>query len=76
MRETWYVLEDGTFAAPADCTADKNGKLHKGGVAVAYRAPGVPRTSGVDPDKERAKGKDMKPATQKSGYKTREAKAE
>lgn len=57
MRETWFVLEDGTYADPNEVAPDKAGKLrHKSGVAVAMRGD-VPSTRSVDPDEERAKSK-------------------
>lgn len=50
MRATWYVLEDGNPANPAEC-ADLDGALtHSSGVKVAMRSPGVPRSRGVDLD--------------------------
>lgn len=78
MRETWYVLEDGTYADPAEVTPDKTGKLkNKAGVAVAMRGA-VPSTRSVDPDEERGKpkGKELKPGAPKPAYKTRESKAD
>lgn len=92
MRETWYVLEDGTMGDPAEMAPDKSGRLrHKNGVAVAMRGE-VPHTSGVDVEAERAKvrakvlseakaiedakPKDVKPEEPKRAYKTRESKAE
>jgi len=53
--ETWYVLEDGTYASPADCSPDKAGVLkHSDGRKVAMRGD-VPSSRSVDPDEERAK---------------------
>lgn len=78
MRETWYVLEDGTYADPNECSTDEAGKLvHKSGVAVAMRGQ-VPSSRGVDPEEERAKpkGKELKADKPKPPYKTRESKAE
>lgn len=77
MRETWYVLEGGGFADPAEVAPDKAGNLmHKSGVAVAMRSPGVPRTSGVDPAAEREKTtKEMQPESAPRVYKTRESKS-
>jgi hypothetical protein len=84
MRDTWYVLEDGSSADPADVAPDESGKLmHKSGLAVAMRGQ-VPSTRGVDPDEERAKArpkpkptsKDMKSESSKPGYSTRESKSE
>lgn len=47
MRETWYVLEDGSFADPFDVVPDAAGLLrHKDGVAVAYSEYG-PRSRGM-----------------------------
>lgn len=71
--DTWYVLEDGTHAHPADVSTDKDGVMkHKNGVAVKLRANGIPLTSGV-PSKE--KTRDLK-ADKPKGYKTRDLKAE
>lgn len=90
MRETWYVLEDGSLADPVEVTVDEAGRLvHSSGVAVQMKGD-VPRSRGVDdPDAERAKSgvakakaaaeakaKDMKPDDLKRGYKTRESKAD
>jgi len=56
MQETWYVLEDGRAADPSEVAPDEAGALrHVSGVAVAMRAPGVPRSRGVDAAEERAK---------------------
>lgn len=59
MPETWYVLEDGEVADPAEVTADKDGVLrHKDGTAVKMRDSGVPFSRGVDdPDQERERRK-------------------
>ena len=47
-RETWYVLEDGSFADPREVAPDAGGVLrHKSGAAVAL-GPHGPRSSGVD----------------------------
>lgn len=80
MRETWYVLEDGTPGDPAEVVLDEAGVLrHKNGVAVAMRGD-VHHTRGVDVDEERAKPKpksrEMKPEESKRGYKTRETKTD
>lgn len=66
MRETWYKLEDGRLADPADIVTRDDGWLtHTDGVAVAAKSLGVPWTWSVDPDEERAKAakasKDAKP---------------
>lgn len=85
--ETWYVLDDGTYADPADVATSKSGFLmHKSGVPVKV-GPHGPVSRGVDPDEERAKAKkpynpatrstkDMKPEAAKAPYTTRESKAE
>lgn len=82
MRETWYVLEDGSIADPATVSIGSDGVLrHASGIAVAMRG-GVPHSRGVDdPAAERAKArpltdgaKDMKPAVSRRPYKTRESK--
>ena len=73
MRETWYMLEDGTVADPNNIAPDDDGTLrHTSGVAVAMKGS-VPHSIGVDPAAERAK--DIKPDAPKRIYKTREAKA-
>lgn len=54
--DVWLDLEDGRTVDPNDCAPDGDGVLrHKSGVAVAMRAPGVPRSRGVDAEQERAK---------------------
>lgn len=88
MRETWYVLESGDVADPANVVADENGKLFSvDGVAVAMRGD-VHSSRGVDADEERAKvgnskkdhgkstGKDMNPEASKRTYKTRDVAGE
>lgn len=86
MRETWYVLEDGTAVHPSEVSLNKDGALaHKNGM-VQMRGE-TPRSRGVDPDEERAKAKpaakpelppakakDMQPEEPVSAYKTRETK--
>jgi hypothetical protein len=50
MRETWYVLADGTPADPAEVAPGADGVLrHKSGVAVAY-GPHGPRSRGMSAD--------------------------
>ena len=51
MRETWYVLEDGTAVHPSEVAPNEAGVLaHKSGL-VAMRADGeTPRSVGVDVD--------------------------
>lgn len=85
MTETWYVLEDGSFAHPREVSQDANGVYrHKSGRAVAMRGD-VPRSRSVDPAKEAEKAKpkpidnearDLKPEQPKRTYKTRESKAD
>lgn len=81
MRETWYVLEDGSAADPREVAPDDAGVLrHVSGMAVAMKGQ-VASSRGVDPEEERAKakakprGKDMKPSAGGAGYVTRESKA-
>jgi len=77
MRETWYVLESGLVADPAEVAPDQNGVLrHSSGVAVAMRGD-VPMSRGVDPDEERGKTvtADLTAEPPKRGYKTREARS-
>jgi hypothetical protein len=46
--DTWYVLDDGSFADPRDVAIGADGVLrHKDGVAVAMRSAGVPRSRGM-----------------------------
>jgi len=87
MRETWYVLEDGSAVDPNEVAPDAKGVLrHGNGMAIAMRGQ-VPSTRGVNPEEERSKAalrrnvvddrsKEMKPEESKRSYKTREAKAE
>lgn len=59
MRETWYVLEDGTAVHPDEVAPDEAGKLtHKSGAAVAMRGD-TPSSRSVDAseDRERQQGK-------------------
>lgn len=65
MRETWYVLEDGRLADPADISTGDDGRLvNSKGVLVAMRGS-VPHSYGVDdPEAERelqAKGEGSQP---------------
>ena len=49
IRETWYVLEDGSHGDPRLVKPDDNGVLrHESGVAVAIGGHGNPRSIGVD----------------------------
>lgn len=87
MRDTWYVLEDGTAVDPSQCVWDGKGNVltHAGGQLVAMRAPGVPMSRGVDVaedatvEKSLPKAKSEIRAEQnasgragRSGYKTRD----
>lgn len=82
MRETWYLLEDGTPVNPAEVAPnDKGALMHKSGSPVAIGAHGNPKSRSVDVEEEMAKRK--KPATReltadkpKAGYQTRESKAD
>lgn len=54
MRETWYVLEDGSFADPAEVAPDSAGMLrHKSGVGVAY-GPHGPKSRSMGPEERAA----------------------
>ena len=78
MRETWYVLENGSAIDPKDVTADKSGVLrNKAGMAVAMRGDAHSSRS-VDPKAERAKteSRDMKAEDTKKPYRTRDVKGE
>jgi 4'-phosphopantetheinyl transferase EntD len=77
MRETWYVLEDGTPADPNEVAPDDKGVLrHKGGRAVAI-GPHGPRSTGIEVEEMRAKPKirEIKAEDAPRTYKTRESKA-
>lgn len=83
MRETWFVLEDGSVADPREVTADDDGVLRiKDGRAVAMRSPDCPRSRGVDAvaEREKAAAEAMRPEPapepkKRPGYKTRESGA-
>lgn len=48
MRETWYVLEDGSAVNPNEVAPNDNGRLvHASGALVAMRGD-VPSSRGVD----------------------------
>lgn len=48
MRETWYVMEDGSAGDPREIAPGKDGRLvHKDGRKVAY-APHGPRSRSID----------------------------
>ncbi len=83
--ETWYVMEDGSCGDPREIGPDKDGKLvHSDGRKVAY-APHGPRSRGVEVDADPVKKspakttqekREAKPEEGKTGYKTRESKAD
>lgn len=75
MRETWYVLEDGSAGDPALIGTGEDGRLvHEDGRKVAY-GPHGPKSRSIDPDEERGTmtAREAKPETPKRGYKTRKA---
>jgi hypothetical protein len=79
MRETWYILEDGSAGNPALIRTGDDGILaHEDGRKVAY-GPHGPRSRGVDPEAERVSlGSTRELTAQKPtrGYKTRSGKAD
>jgi hypothetical protein len=76
MLETWYILEGGGVADPAEVSTDEAGRLvHSSGELVAMRGPGVPLSRSVDAEAERHKTRDLTADKPKRGYKTRESKA-
>lgn len=75
MRETWYVLEDGSVADPSAVAPDAAGVLHhKDGRKVAMRGE-VPSTRGVDADEQRAKhsNREVTADKPKRTYRTRDS---
>lgn len=75
MRQTWFLLEDGTAVDPNECAPDEAGALvHQSGAKVAMRSHDCPMSTGVDVD-EAPTAKEVEPARPKRGYKTRESKA-
>jgi hypothetical protein len=73
MRETWYLLPDGSAVDPAECTSDDAGwPVHATGGPVAARG-NVPSTRSVVPDEERATYATREATAGKPGrgYKTR-----
>lgn len=81
MNEVWYVMTDGSVGDPAEISAGPDGVLrHADGREVAYKSHG-PRARMVDATAERARPakqatvKEVKPAAQSGGYRTRETKA-
>jgi len=78
MRETWYVLEDGSVVDPAEVSPGQGESLvHRSGVRVARRGD-VPSTRSIIPDEERAKyaTREAVPEKPARGYKTRAMKAD
>lgn len=76
MRETWYVLEDGSNADPREVAPDKSGVLrHKNGVAVAIGGHGNPRSTGVDVEAERKSPRPEKPEREAKSPHNRQVKA-
>jgi hypothetical protein len=77
IRETWYVLEDGSYADPREVSAGKKpGSLvGKSGVAVAMKGD-VPSTRSVDPEEERAKKPAASKAKEATSPNNREMKAD
>ena len=79
MRETWYVLENGSCAHPREVAPDDKGRLvHISGVAVEMRGE-VPRSQGVDAANETARSapasKDLQVDRPKRAYKRRDVTA-
>ena len=88
MRETWYVLEDGTAVHPSEVATNETGKLAHNSGLVAMRDDGeTPRSVGVDVDESAAHGvektpvvapaakpRDMQAERPAQGYKTRQTK--
>ena len=77
MRDTWYVLEDGTSADPRQVAFDDKGMLRdKSGKAVAIGAHGNPRSRGVDVDENgRLISAEKKVAEKQPDPKDRQVKA-
>ena len=76
MRETWYVLDDGSFADPAECAPDADGVLSCGGVAVARRGGTYSSRSMSAEDVEAVrKPHDMEAEKPKRAYNRRDMKA-
>lgn len=74
--ETWYLLEDGSVADPADVKPDEHGVLRCGEVAAVMRSPGVPMTRSVNADAERAKKKPPPPPKTPPAAPRRDVQAE
>lgn len=76
MRETWYVLADGTAADPALIRTGDDGRLvHEDGRAVAY-GPHGPKSTGVDilrDDVPPRLNVEARPSVNPRGYKIRAA---
>ena len=79
MRETWYVLENGSCVHPREVSPDDKGRLvHVSGVAVEMRGE-VPRSQGVDaadePERAAVDKKDVQADRPKRAYKRRDVTA-
>ena len=72
MRETWYVLQDGTFADPAEVSPDEGGILrHQDGREVAY-TPHGPRSRSMSAEEMAAyRKRSLQPEKPARGYRTR-----
>lgn len=73
MRETWYVMEDGSLSDPADVVTREDGRLMRGDGALVAMRGDVPSSRSVDPELERAaySTRDMQPGRRRDGYRTR-----
>ena len=70
MRETWYILEDGSAGDPRHIAPDESGMLrHLDGRVVAY-GPHGPRSRSVEPTDYASR--EMSAEKPKRGYKTRQ----
>lgn len=73
MRETWYVLEDGSSADPRKVAPDDKGVMrHENGMAVAIGSHGNPRSRGVELDGD---GREMTAGEKKPVARDRQIKA-
>lgn len=76
MRETWYVLEDGSPGDPDMIGIGADGRyVHRDGRRVAY-GPHGPMSRSVDAEVERAgyATREMTPERPRGTYKTRQVK--
>ncbi len=78
MRDTWYVLEDGSSISPGEVAPDDKGILRgSNGMAVAIGSHGNPRSRGVEVDEDgKLINAEQKPSAKKPVVKDREVKAE